>query len=878
MQDLINQYNALDGQTVTRAYLVELFEKMDSLNVFDNELVNNDINFFIKKQFSEATEKLENLLYNNHHEQFKLTIANKIDLPIGLGAPRHEGIAKEALDNCSRLKPGYKFTKGGGIEKAKVSKKAIKKHLSKQTEKQLANDYAYIFSADLDRVEARILDSKAAYKKHLNTLTDKVFKNQEYLDTISFYKAEKKEIEIKKTTSKKSTRKPAKKSTKNYAKLIASLLSNNFKKSSLPILDYIKLDPKGNFSITNLEMQLQFKIDSIKNYPTTTILLHAVDFAKILRTTQINSIDNNGNIETNKGNFKVKLSKDDVKEYPELVSTNNKNDIVAKNIESKYLDYLFKNIAGNDDLRPVLSGVYFDAEENHIAATNAWLLTYKKEDVKNSVLIPKFKTPVGLNFDVYKLNKSNAMLIDDNIKITLRLIDGTYVKYLNVIPKNENKLSLNKKEVLEFIKNGLSVSPNKKETNVILNPKENRITLTYNDNINNNNYKKLTSKKVVLSKKFDLDVMYYFNANLFVKALNYFDKDTINLKSPDVQNRALIFEEELLLMPKQPGKEENGLGLSFQKKKDAPKGLKISINPIQIAPTTLTNQKPTVQPNTENMGVFSVAVPEVLDNTPKHKEQPKQEVAPTPTPKPTNKKYKTAADLENETKANVDFFKVNGDLQKFLGNIEVKPVQSLLVTLDTEEGGGKTHTFFQWANVFSNAGYSTIIWSLEEHKSSEVSKSKSRKYFTPYAMNNIVVESENDGETPEQTYKRLIASIKDFDVIFIDSLAKLIELNSRINVDLELRKAFNGKLIFLIKQRTSSGKARGGSKAQFDGDIILKGYVDRDDFRNNYIYNHKNRYNDYAPISDLKYSPFYQSLKPKEEEAPAEAPKSLVFS
>ena len=223
-------------------------------------------------------------------------------------------------------------------------------------------------------------------------------------------------------------------------------------------------------------------------------------------------------------------------------------------------------------------------------------------------------------------------------------------------------------------------------------------------------------------------------------------------------------------------------------------------------------------------------------------------------------KYKTAAMVANEQKAPAKLFNISGDLQKLLGKIEVKPVHSLLVTLDSEEGGGKTHSFYQWANVFATAGYKTIIWSLEEHKSSNLSKGKAAKYFTEVAYNNIVIESENDGEQPIETYDRLIESIEDFDVALIDSLPKLAELNNRLSVDQDLRKRYNGKLIFLILQRLSDGKPRGGSKASFDGDIILKVDVDRDNFENNYIYNHKNRYNDHSPLSELKYSPFHQKL------------------
>lgn len=228
------------------------------------------------------------------------------------------------------------------------------------------------------------------------------------------------------------------------------------------------------------------------------------------------------------------------------------------------------------------------------------------------------------------------------------------------------------------------------------------------------------------------------------------------------------------------------------------------------------------------------------------------------------KKYKTAIDrMEEKKNTNVAVFELQGDLRVFLGEIERKPVHSLAITLDTEEGGGKTHTIYQWANEFYESGYNPVIWSLEEHASSSLSTSKAEKYFGRN-ISNIPILSEEPDDSKEETYKKFIDSIADFDVCFIDSWNKLVEINNTIKFDQDIRKKFHGKIFIVIVQRTADGKMRGGSSVGFDGDIILKGVVDRADFRNNYIYNHKNRYNEYVPLSELKYSPYHQALLPSE--------------
>ena len=217
--------------------------------------------------------------------------------------------------------------------------------------------------------------------------------------------------------------------------------------------------------------------------------------------------------------------------------------------------------------------------------------------------------------------------------------------------------------------------------------------------------------------------------------------------------------------------------------------------------------------------------------------------------------------ISNKIKAfqgrNFEIFNIeNPDLSTFLGEIERKNIGSNVITLTGGAGSGKTRFAFQFMNALAQ-NYKVGHASLEEHPESKLYFDKVTQYLDSQAQNNIsVLENE--------TLDGLENLINENEVIVIDSFAKLREMDSKFLVDKDLRKKYNGKLFLVIFQQTSDGKMRGGSTSEFDGDIILftKTF---DDPKENFVYPSKNRYNA-LPLSELKYSVFYQQLLYDEEE------------
>jgi hypothetical protein len=102
------------------------------------------------------------------------------------------------------------------------------------------------------------------------------------------------------------------------------------------------------------------------------------------------------------------------------------------------------------------------------------------------------------------------------------------------------------------------------------------------------------------------------------------------------------------------------------------------------------------------------------------------------------------------------------------------------------------------------------------------------------------------------------------------------EMQKGFEVDKDLRKKYDGKLFIVIFQQTTDGKMRGGSKSQFDADIVL--FTEKmADYRENYIFADKNRYQN-KPLDGLKFNIFSKKLVMDVSEAVAEPTKKKKLS
>ena len=186
-------------------------------------------------------------------------------------------------------------------------------------------------------------------------------------------------------------------------------------------------------------------------------------------------IEDNNTIEISSNHGKYALAYAGADEFPKAISLDSPSttvigaDILATAISKTIF------AAGNDDLRPVMSGVFFQfsTESLTFVATDAHkLVKYSRTDVTANetaeFIMPKKPLNLlkgilaGSDDDVtIEYNDSNAKFSFENSVLICRLIDGKYPNFEAVIPKeNPNHLTISRNQFLNSVRR-VSIFSNK---------------------------------------------------------------------------------------------------------------------------------------------------------------------------------------------------------------------------------------------------------------------------------------------------------------------------------------------------------------------------------------------------------------------------------
>lgn len=325
--------------------------------------------------------------------------------------------------------------------------------------------------------------------------------------------------------------------------------------NTLPILDdFLFQIKKGELIITASDLEttmvtqisIEAKEDGVIAIPAKLLLDTLKTFPDQPLTFTIDK--ETFGIEISSDFGKYKLTGHDGSEFPKTPKLESPSNI---NVEGAILaNAVNKTLfaTGNDELRPVMSGVFFEINNDDLTfvATDAHkLVKYKRNDLKgenaSSFILPKkpltlLKNILGSVGDevTIEYNDTNAMFVFGSTKMIARLIDGKYPNYNAVIPtENPNKLTIGRTSLLNSVKR-VSIFSNKTTHQVRLKMSGSELHISAEDlDFANEANERLTCQY----EGEDMEIG--FNSRFLVEMLSNLESDEVNI-AMSAPNRAGI--------------------------------------------------------------------------------------------------------------------------------------------------------------------------------------------------------------------------------------------------------------------------------------------------------------------------------------------------
>ncbi len=324
--------------------------------------------------------------------------------------------------------------------------------------------------------------------------------------------------------------------------------------NTLPILDNFLFelnDSKLTISASDLETTMSSVVD-VESDTDGSIALPARLLLDTLKTFPEQPltfvVEDNHTVEISSNYGKYALAYANGNEFPKAVAledpstTTISGDVLATAISKTIF------AAGNDDLRPVMSGVFFQfsTEGLTFVATDAHkLVKYTREDVTASqvaeFIMPKkplnlLKGILATSDEAVKIeyNDSNAKFTFENSELVCRLIDGKYPNYEAVIPKeNPNKLTIDRTQFLNSVRR-VSIFSNKTTHQIRLKIAGAELNISAEDI----DYSNKAEERLTCDYQGD-DMQIGFNSRFLTEMLNNLNSDDVQLEM-SLPNRAGI--------------------------------------------------------------------------------------------------------------------------------------------------------------------------------------------------------------------------------------------------------------------------------------------------------------------------------------------------
>ncbi|RDY23425.1 DNA polymerase III subunit beta [Romboutsia maritimum] len=324
-------------------------------------------------------------------------------------------------------------------------------------------------------------------------------------------------------------------------------------KTTLELLKGILLSAKGDqLTLTGYDLEIGIETHvQAEVVEEGEIVVNARLFGDIIRKLPDSfveiEVDSENNIYINCVNSRFKIKGESAKEYPRLPEVN-ENDLYS--IPQDLLKNMIKQTVfaiSQDQTKPILMGELLEIVEGNISlvAIDGYRLAVRTCFVDNidnnaKVIIPgktltdvnsllSSEEDVKLGFD-----DKNAIFIINETKIITRLLEGEFIDYKKLLPREHNsRIKLNTKDLLNSIERASLLSQSEKNNLIKLSIRDNVMAITSNTDKGN------VYEEVSLELDGDyLDIA--FNSRYLLEGLKNIDSEEIFIEFTTNVNPCII--------------------------------------------------------------------------------------------------------------------------------------------------------------------------------------------------------------------------------------------------------------------------------------------------------------------------------------------------
>ena len=344
-------------------------------------------------------------------------------------------------------------------------------------------------------------------------------------------------------------------------------------RTTIPILKGIllKVNPDGTLTMSASDLDLGIeKTFKVQDSRTGEIVVQAKLFGDIIRklpndTITIEQVEEKIIIKCASSEFNIVGSPSD--EFPKLSTSEDENNkIVLKRELLKDMIRKTSFAASIDESRGIITGILVDMNQAslNMVALDGFRMAIARQSIDNSrdenIIIP-----AGIFNEIAKIiseteaesenetaelyiNEKRAVFIIDDIKVVLRLLDGEFVKYQDILPKeNKTRVVLNRSDLLSSIERASLLAKVGKNNLIKLDIREGEIEITSKSEEGN------VKETVIISKEGN-DLIIGFNSKYLIDALKAIDDEEISIHFNSSVSPCLIKpiegnEYEYLVLP-----------------------------------------------------------------------------------------------------------------------------------------------------------------------------------------------------------------------------------------------------------------------------------------------------------------------------------------